>query len=591
MKKIIFVTSLLLFIFITSKPLLTLHSQMFLAHDETQAARIQQFNMNIEAGNIPPRIAPEFSFGLGYPVFNYYAPFPYWVTELFQSANVSVLTSLKLTYLCALLVGFIGMYLFLHTFFPFYSALLGSFVYATSPYIATDIYVRGNLGEIWVFALLPLSLYLIRTNTEKRIAFTAIILSFLFTAHNILSLVSMAIVLLFMLLLSKRTLNLITFGVSLLLSAYFILPAILELSHVHATNIATKTDYADHFLCLSQVWSSAWGFAGSASGCASDGMSFMLGKIPLLLGSAGILLFLYEQFVHKKNGLLAKAHNVVYALVNAINSWIPFLKNDQKIAEYTDKKVFIYIAVITIGSLYMTIDSSSWIWQVFEPLLSLFQFPWRFLMFTLFGISFFCAYLFSKGTKNIQIVGLFAVILAILVIHPKYFQGKYISTSDFTKTYLSDEYISRQVAYKVAEYVPTTVDFDTWKSKENNPQGLDVTRPVVGSDKMDILVLEDKPFSQLFMAKSEVPVVAQIHYAPYWKIFVEYEEYIPTRFDLLGRPFIPVSESAYTSIQIQYAQTTTEVLANLVTVITSVILIGFIIKKHTLSWEQIIRKT
>lgn len=166
-----------------------------------------------------------------------------------------------------------------------------------------------------------------------------------------------------------------------------------------------------------------------------------------------------------------------------------------------------------------------------------------------------------------------------------------VSYDEFSQTYLSEKYIQNDVAYKVAEYVPKTVDFDTWKSLENNQKTLDVAKPIVNSQKSDILIVEDKPFSTLFMARSKEPIIAQIHYAPYWKILIDYIEFTPTRFDSLGRPYLPVSETSYTSVQIIYEQTSTEIFANLITILTSVILIGFTVKQFSPSWKQIIKKT
>ena len=37
-------------------------------------------------------MAPEFSFGLGYPVFNFYAPASYWFTSIFSLAGFDPLT-------------------------------------------------------------------------------------------------------------------------------------------------------------------------------------------------------------------------------------------------------------------------------------------------------------------------------------------------------------------------------------------------------------------------------------------------------------------------------------------------------------------
>lgn len=581
---------LLLLLVVFGRYLNPLNERMFLAHDETQAARIHQFNLNIQHGIIPPRIAPDFSFGLGYPVFNYYAPFPYWVAQFFLSIGFSILSAMKITYLLAILIGWGGMYLFLRRFFPFYPSLLGSFLYSTSPYLAVDIFIRANLGETWVFALLPLALYFLLTNNSKRILLTAIILSCLFTAHNILSLISLGIILVFIFLTEKRLLNTITVAASLLLSSYFLVPAVTELSLVQARNIASTTQYSDHFLCITQIWTSLWGYAGSAPGCTQDGMSFMLGKIPILLGVMGMVLYLYKNHIYKNHRLFLPLHRSLIRMLNSINKLFPAFNQEEIIKSKELKRIAVLMLLVTIISLYLTLYASAWFWGAFSFLLSLFQFPWRFLMFTLFGISFFSAYLFSNGSRYAQIPATVGIILVILLIHPKYFSGQMISYDEFTLRYLTEKYIHGQVAYKVPEYVPHTVNVAAWKKLETDTLRTDTTPPVVGKLKKDILLVDDQPFAKMFMVRSSDPVIAQIHYAPYWKIVVDYIDFIPTKFDKLGRPYIPVSSTAYTSIQIRYEQTTIEQIANLLSLSTLGILLGFTVRQYFRSWN-IIKKT
>jgi hypothetical protein len=77
MKRFFLILSLAFVIFfLGNKALNPLNGKMFNYHDDTQAARIQQFVLNLKSLKIPPRIAPTFSNRLGFPVFNFYAPTP-----------------------------------------------------------------------------------------------------------------------------------------------------------------------------------------------------------------------------------------------------------------------------------------------------------------------------------------------------------------------------------------------------------------------------------------------------------------------------------------------------------------------------------
>ncbi|MBP7966801.1 hypothetical protein KAZ66_00875 [Candidatus Woesebacteria bacterium] len=591
MNRLFFIISVCVLLFITSRQLLPTDRRMFLAHDETQAARIQQFNLNIQQGKIPPRIAPDFSFGLGYPVFNYYAPFPYWVTQLFQLSGFGLINAMKLTYLLALFIGFSGMYVFLRRFFFFYPSILGAFIYTTSPYIAVDIFVRGNIGETWIFALLPWALYLLITNSKKRLIITAFVLSFLFTAHNILSLISLGIIIVFISLLQKKILNIISIASGLLLSSYFLIPAVFEISFVQARSIATKTQYTDHFLCISQIWTSVWGYAGSAPGCTTDGMSFMLGKIPILLSISGMLLFLYTSYIHKPNKILQFIQKSIDNIVNFINQIYPVIRTNIPLSSSEIQRISLFMLALTLVSIFMTTYQSLWIWKLFEPILSLFQFPWRFLMFSLFGISFFSAFLLSNVSKYAQTAGALGLMIIIALLHAKYFQGNMISQEEFTNKYLSQKYIKQDVAYKVPEYIPTHVNYDAWKKAEKQPSDIRTSDIAVKSKDNTQLEVQNTPFSKIFMAKASKPLVANIHYAPYWKITVDGVSFIPTKFDSFGRPLIDVKANDFSTIQINYEQTDTEIFANLMTIISSGILIAFTAKQFASSWSTIIKKT
>jgi uncharacterized membrane protein YfhO len=95
--------------------------KMFEFHDDTQAGRIQEFTLNLKHGQIPPRMAPNFSKGLTYPVFNFYAPFSYWLSSLLNLTFFSsVVLAMKASFLLALILSFILIWLFLSESLTFY---------------------------------------------------------------------------------------------------------------------------------------------------------------------------------------------------------------------------------------------------------------------------------------------------------------------------------------------------------------------------------------------------------------------------------------------------------------------------------------
>ncbi|MBI3366080.1 hypothetical protein HY041_00430, partial [Candidatus Roizmanbacteria bacterium] len=262
MKKTIFCIIFVFIVFFFGRNLNPFSNSMFTFHDETQPARIEQFVLDLKNLQIPPRFAPDFSFKLGYPVFNFYAPTSYWITSIF--------------------------------YFDFFFFFTGEDLYISSLYYPLDIFVRGNLGEVWFLALFPLGLFFLVKNAKKPSRFiffaTVIGLFLLFTAHNLLSTMAIMICLFFILLLPHKKINSCAFIFSLLLAGYFFLPLLLENHLTYAKEIATATKYWQHFVCPQQLWQSPWGFGGSTAGC-TDGMSFKIGKMQLVLGGLGMLLF------------------------------------------------------------------------------------------------------------------------------------------------------------------------------------------------------------------------------------------------------------------------------------------------------------
>lgn len=434
MKRLFLALSLLAIVLFLGRNLNPFSSSFFTFHDSTQPARIQQFVSNLKSLKIPPRVAPDLNFGLGYPVFNFYAPFSYWITSAINLLSFDVVTSLKISFLMAVLVGFFGSFLFLSIFFDFLPALLGGFFYVLSLYLPLNIFVRGNLAETWFIGLFPLAMFFIYKNSQKYnnkiFVITTLVLSFLLTTHNILSLISLPIVLIFLLLLKNKKQNLTAFFLSLIMTAYFWLPALLEMKYIWAREVATLTDFKDHFLCLGQLWQSPWGFGGSTKGCLTDGMSFMLGKFQIIFAGLGFLLFLFRK--EKRN-------------IKLIGWFLLFL---------------------TIFSLFMTLYQSQPIWKFFKEFLSIIQFPWRLISFSVLGLAFFSAYFFQYVNIPYKKILIITVLITCLIINGKYFQGQSMNKKSFEKKFLSKSYIEKKAAFAVAEYLPKSIDYQYWRSRE-----------------------------------------------------------------------------------------------------------------------------
>lgn len=541
MKRIVFFITLAAIIVFFGRNLNPLSQKMFTFHDETQAARVQQFVVNLKNLQIPPRIAPDFSFKLGYPIFNHYAPFSYWITSFMHLVGISVIDSLKLSFLLAIIISLISMFLLLRIFFGFYQSLLASTLYASSPWLAVEIFIRGNLAETWFIALLPLAFWALYKNSVSKsprfFILTVFILSFILTSHNVLSIVFVPIIILYIFLLSNKKNNYIALASAFLLSSYFFLPAIIELPLTYAGEVAKNNHYAGDLLCLWQLWTTpSWGYGGSIPGC-QDGMSFMLGKPQILIGLVGIIFLFFRIYSQKK-----------------------------------DRFIFGLFILLLVSSIYFSTYLSTFISNILSPFLSFFQFPWRLLSFALFGICFVSAAIqIPERLKRFSFI-FFVLSVVIIFYNSKFFVKDLMTNERFNKDYLSQIYIERMVAFKVAEYVPRTVDFRNWFKYESKikDETLYDGLFIHSLDKKEVIIISNSTFNKLASTSSE-KILLNISYMPYWKIYVDNSLYFPTKLDKLGRPIIELIKPS--NIRVKYEQTNVEKVGNTVSIVTLLILI------------------
>lgn len=554
LKKGIFIGIFLLFLLMIGNGFLVNVDQMFNFHDVTQAARIQEWVLNLHTLHIPPRISPNFSYGMGYPIFNHYAPTAYWITGFINLVGIDILTSLKLSFLLATLVAGVSMFIFARQHFDDYSSLFAGVVYAASPYIALETFVRGNLAEIWFAAFLPFVFAAMHTyeQTRKKSWFTALVITFslMLTAHNALSIIGGLLVVMYALMMKRKALVL-PLGLGIAMSAYFLLPAFLELPGTYATQVATGTIYSEHFVCVRQLWDSPWGFGGSNPGCI-DGMSFQIGKVLIIAGLLGLIMYTVS---------------TIKEYIEAVNK--PLIKRE-----------YIFFALMTLISFVL-------IWRVtgsmisdFIPGLDLFQFPWRFMIFVVFGLAFFSGYgmnLFAKHTYIWAIVLGFSVIT--IMTNYSFFRpniDRLLTHDEYFSEWMSPAYIRNEVAFRVPEYLPLSANYDVWM--QYNESDTDVTDELlITQDDQFATVIESEPFV-FEAATASQDFLINKHYAPYWHITINGNDFIPDQFDDLGRPIVQTS-NVNSIVRVVYKQTPIELIANAISIAAVLLLIPY-----TRSW-------
>ena len=147
----------LIFLFATNYYLL--NNRFFRVHDYTHAARIAEMGRALKEGAFPVRWSENFGYGFGMPLFNFYAPLPYFVGALFWLIGFDVIVVIKLLYFISSFLAIWGAFKLGKKLFGNWGGLLLAAAYVLAPYRAVNLFVRGALSEAWAMAFLPWVLY------------------------------------------------------------------------------------------------------------------------------------------------------------------------------------------------------------------------------------------------------------------------------------------------------------------------------------------------------------------------------------------------------------------------------------------------
>ncbi|MFH2085956.1 MAG: 6-pyruvoyl-tetrahydropterin synthase-related protein [bacterium] len=375
-------------------------------HDSTSVTRVLLMKTAIMNGQIPPIWAENINGGFGYPLFHFYAPLFHTISTLFSFFITPVTSAIKLTIFLSIFTGILGSVYFAKRWGRL-AALVTGVAFALAPYAAVNIYVRGAFAEYLSLALLPWVLIVTEkiTSTRKMVV-AGVFLSLFVLSHNLIPIIALPMVLVWMITQNKLNLKLVVGAIilSALLSAWFVLPLVMERGFTQADTIAKTTNYAKHFVEPWQLWNSTWGFGGSAQG-VEDGMSFKLGKIQLILGMLGALIAFREK-----------------------------------------KKSLKLISLFILISVFLTTSASKFVWDRL-PTLQIVQFPWRNLGIITVFLSLLSGFTVSRINHRVfRFVGASLIMVMLFLTGYKYFVPE---STNIAKDEVSD------IASVVPEYVPT----------------------------------------------------------------------------------------------------------------------------------------
>lgn len=506
-------------------------------HDDTQVARVFEMKESLQDGMFPVRWVSNLGYGYGYPIFNFYAPFAYYVGGGISLLGINPLDATKIMLGLGVMLSGISMYLLAREFWGKFGGIVAAMLYVYAPYHALDIYVRGDIAELWAYGFVPLvflgfyklfdalkhisnidSRSKIKASTSAKasadkqnsklqfenkkviwiwivvsaFSYAGVILSHNLTAMMVTPFVIAAVIILSIAFYKRKQLFAIRYllyaiFLGVLLSAFYWLPALFEMNYTNVLRqIGGGADFRDHFVCLPQLWESNWGYGGSTPTCA-DGLSFRIGKLHIVFSFATFVFgIIYFKKHREKYGAILFA---VFSLLLSISLMLPISRP---------------------------------LWESI-PFMDFFQYPWRFLLMVSFFSAFLsggCVWYISQiNKKNRKVLSYVFVLLVLLsgyILYAKLFTPQYIvfkSSDEYTNTEtlrfatsrISDEYLAMQFR------------------KPNNPN--EVASEAFVTEEGDVVYLSTSIKTQEKIAEIEASVESKVRvaivYFPAWKLYVD----------------------------------------------------------------------
>lgn len=444
--------------------------------DDIQVFRLQQYDQCQKDGQIPCRYISDGGMGYGYPLYNFYSPLPYGVSESFHLIGFSYIDSIKISFIVSIFLKTFGMFLLASTFFGSYGGFLATILYSFAPYQALNLYVRGAIGETWALSLLPLVFWSIY---QKKSKLSVLFLSCLLLSHNLTLIYSLPFLAVFSIITKKFKYFFRTLLWSLSISSFFLLPAFFE---KNLTTVNTMTqgyfNYIIHFVTLKELFvSNFWGYSASMWG-PIDGLSFQIGFFQWIIPTILFVIVLFK-------------------------------------TNFKHRSLIILLYLIALLSLFLTHNKSTFIWNRF-PFLAYFQFPWRFLGLAIFSLSFISGGIISIFKRNTYLLVTISMALAVLLLNYPNFREDiwYPQLTDNLK--LSGNELIRQSGAGLMDYWP--------KYSTDFPSTFAPSTPIVISgDATVINFFKNSHHSSLAITiqSSEAIINFPIVYFPNWILTVD----------------------------------------------------------------------
>lgn len=419
---------------------------------ELHVFRLAELSRLVRAGEFYPRWAPNFYFGFGYPIFNYYAPLIYYLGLIFDFMPVvGPVTAVKALFILGLVIAGLGMYGFVRGRWGSAAGVIAATSYIYSPYILfIDPHARGDLAEAFSFAWFPLAIWALdrlrcQPSPWNWLASVFTVAAIILT-HNLMAMVFFGLLLgwtFWQAIIGNMKLPatvrpgwftrgfqfrlLFALLIAVGISSFFWLVVALEQGAVNLGSLigdGGHFDFRNHFVSITELFGPSrimdWG-------ATQPDYAMNIGPAQWLLGFVGI----------------------IAVLIGAVG----------------DRKQAAYFAMVSIGLIFLMLPLSTKIWESI-PLLEFLQFPWRLLGAEAAALAIMAGVAGSAIEKKLsrrQASWVVAIIVGAVILSAFPLLEVPRWPTDFGPTsvsrVLSEELSGRWLGTtSTADFVPSTVD-------------------------------------------------------------------------------------------------------------------------------------
>ncbi|MBI2596844.1 hypothetical protein HYW41_01695 [Candidatus Daviesbacteria bacterium] len=529
--------------------------KFFYTQDHIFIARLNQISTALSDGHFPVRWVPDLRYGE--PLFNYYAPLPYYIGALIHLIGFNFIWVSKILFILSTTLSALTMYILAKELFGKKGGYLAAILYTYAPYRAVDTYVRGALSETWAFVFIPLIFYFSLLLAKRgvsfltirksliNISFLTLSLAGLFLTHNVTTLMFLPFLVLWwiyllifetsgffkrkaLVFLSLCIATILAFG----LSAFFLLPANFERNFIQTKYLTVGYfNFRAHFVAFRQFFSLFWGYGSSLWGPV-DGLSFQVGLV-----------------------------NWIVILLSAISGFT-FRRNKKMLT------FFVFLILNFFLSLFLQHNKSAFIWEAI-PLMAFIQFPWRFLTISIFIVSLI------GGAITSKLNGKLSLIYFILIIASLFFSLMYFKPKEYADDAFFDKFLNKE---KMHQGIDLTKDYlPIWVKS--------VDKPLLNYPEADEGIIQVENFNKKAARANSIITVYKdsiidvpITYFPGWTITANNKNISLEKPDQRGLIKFKLPKGDY-SVGFEFRDTPVRILGNTISLFSLLILFLLIVFK------------